>query len=52
MEQKMDLTLKGYLLSLINVFLTLHGFPILGIIFGSVAVLFFVKALRIKNGND
>lgn len=47
-EKKLNLTIKGYLLSLINILMTLNGYPILGIVFGLFAVACFIKALRIR----
>lgn len=52
LEKKLDLTLKGYIFCILNIALTINEYPILGIISGLIAVCFFVKALRIKNGND
>lgn len=49
-EKKLNLSIKGYLLSLINVLMTLNGYPILGIFFGLFAISFFIQALRVKQG--
>lgn len=48
MSKKLELSVIGYTFSLLNVYMTLNGYPIVGIGFGLVAVVFFVKALRMK----
>jgi hypothetical protein len=47
-QKKLELTVIGYLFTLLNVFMTVRGFSIVGIAFGLVACMFFIKALRIK----
>jgi hypothetical protein len=48
MKKKLDYTLKGYIFCLLNIALTLNGHPGLGIFSGVIAVVFFIKALLIK----
>jgi hypothetical protein len=48
MKQKFEYMTKGYILTFINLALILSGYPALGIIFGAVSVVYFIKALRIK----
>jgi hypothetical protein len=48
LSKKLELTAVGYLFTALNLFMTLQGFPIVGIGFGFVAVFFFIKALLIK----
>ncbi len=47
-EKKMELTLKGYALSIINLILTVSGYPVLGIFFGLFAASFFIRSLLLK----
>jgi hypothetical protein len=48
LRKKLDYTLKGYIFTLLNIALTLNGSPILGIVSGGIALVLFIKALRIK----
>jgi hypothetical protein len=48
MKEKLEYTLIGCGFSLLNCYMTQNSYPIVGIGFGLVAVVFFVKALRIK----
>ncbi len=48
MKEKMDLILKGYLFSILNIAFTLNGFPVIGISLGLIAVVYFIKALTIR----
>jgi len=47
-KQKLELTVIGYLFTLLNVLMTVRGFPIVGIGFGITACVFFIRALRIR----
>jgi hypothetical protein len=48
MKKKVDYMLKGFILTFINLGLTLNGYSVLGVLFGVVAVIYFLKALRIN----
>lgn len=47
-KRKIELSLVGASFSLLNLYLTLKGFPIAGIGFGVVSAVFYIQALRIK----
>ena len=47
-QKKLELTVIGYLFTLLNILMTVRGFPIVGIAFGFTACIFFIKALRIR----
>jgi hypothetical protein len=47
-QKKLELTAIGYLFTLLNIFMTVRGIPLVGIAFGFVACIFFIKALKIK----
>lgn len=49
LKQKMELTLVGYGFVGLNFYATHTGNTIFGIGFGFVALIFFLKALRIKS---
>lgn len=49
LKRKLELTFVGYLFVLLNIASTLHNFPIVGIFFGLVAIVFFVRALLLKD---
>jgi hypothetical protein len=48
LQKKLHLTLMGYLFCFTNIYFTLNGYNLLGISFGIVAIILFIKALRIK----
>jgi len=48
LTKKLELTLTGYLFTLLNIVMTFNGLPIVGIAFGFVAIVFFIQALLIK----
>ena len=48
LSRKLELTGIGYFFTAANLFMTMQGFPIVGVGFGLVAVYFFIKALLIK----
>lgn len=52
MKEKLELTAIGYIFTLANIFLTLNGKPIAGIMFGFVSCYFFIKALLIRKKED
>ena len=52
MQEKLELTAIGYLFSLLNIYLTINGKPLVGIAFGVVSCIFFIKALMIRKKDD
>jgi hypothetical protein len=48
-EKKLKLTLFGYLFTLLNLYMTTNGKTIVGVAFGLVACVFFIKSLLIRN---
>lgn len=48
-EEKLKLTLLGYLFTLLNLYMTTSGKTIVGVAFGLVACVFFIKSLLIRN---
>ena len=47
-SKKLEYTLVGYFFTLLNLFMTVNGWAIIGIGFGFTAFYFFIKALKIK----
>ena len=47
-KKKLEATLLGYLFCMLNIYMTVSNYPIVGIGFGFVSCYFFIKALRIK----
>lgn len=48
MKQKMELVTIGYGFTFLNIYATSIDYSIIGIGFGVVSAIFFIKALRIK----
>jgi len=48
LEKKLHLTLLGYLFCFTNIYFTSNGYNLLGASFGIVAIILFIRALRIK----
>ena len=49
MNKKLEFMIIGSTLSLLNIFLIETRFNIIGLIFGIIAVVFFIKAILIKD---
>lgn len=52
LKRKLELTFIGYLFTMLNLAMTVNNYPIMGIFFGGVSVIFFIKALMLKNEKD
>ena len=48
LKEKMELTLIGYGFTGLNLYATYVGYAIVGVAFGIVALIFFIRALRIR----
>jgi hypothetical protein len=49
LKEKLELTMIGYGFVGLNLYATHVGRPLFGLGFGCVALIFFIKSLRIKN---